>query len=305
MNAENKPQILFEKAMSAQNEEMISKLKQLSENYSDSLYGQKAMLELGKIYLLQRDYPKAISELKKIYLSQISEKEFWLAKAYLQAGENRNAIISAQNSISDSDDFSKIEECFFIIGEAYIQDSLFAKALNTLETLRTSKYIENNIPLLHYKIGFCYENLGKTEAAIRSYEKLAKEFPYTEYSYLAQDRIYDLRKGNEISEPVQTTPKFAENKPKQKKDKYFPETKISLGEYKTYLQVGAFSSNANAEKSKKKINKLGFETIIFSKMKNGKKLFIVAAGPFIDGKQLKIATDKLRQNKIKFFIIKR
>jgi cell division protein FtsN len=78
-----------------------------------------------------------------------------------------------------------------------------------------------------------------------------------------------------------------------------------LGKYQTYLQVGAFSSRENARNFEKKINRLGFETIIFSKMKKGKNLFVVAAGPFSNGKVLKKATDKLRENNINFFVIKR
>ena len=295
---------LFERASREQDNKKIQTLLALSENFSDSLYGQKALLELGKIYFLQRKYEKSIEFLRKIYFSEIGEKEFWLAKSYLKNGENRKAIISAQNFISASDDFTKIEESFFIIAEAYIQDKLFAKALHTLETLRTSKYIENHIPLLHYKIGFCYENLKKNQDAIRSYQKLINDFPYTQYSYLAQDRIYNLQKENEVSEPEEQIASET-NKTTKTTDKYYPETKISLGEYQTYLQVGAFSSNKNALNFKKKIIQLGFEAIIFSKIKNGKKLFVVAAGPFPDGKKLKEATDRLRKNNISFFVIKR
>ena len=271
----------------------------LAENYTDHLYGQLSLLELAKVKLLERNYDDALNHLKKIHHPEIEDKEFWMAKAYLKNNENDNAIVAAQNFIFGSDDHHKIEESYFIIAEAYLNDKIFHRALNTLESLRTSKYINNHIPLLHYKIGFCFEHIGKHENALHSYQKLKMDFPYDQYRYLAEDRIFNLTWENKIEIDLNDL------QPMHKTVKKNNETNISRGEYNTYLQVGAFGSEKNAKNFKDTIDNLGLKSIIFSKNKNGKTLFVIAAGPFENSDKLQKAMKTLTANNIDSFVIKR
>lgn len=265
----------------------------------DSIFGQLSLLELAKYNFFKRDYKNAVSLLKKIHHQKISNKQYWLAKSYLKMGRYQLSIISSQIFIAESNENVKIENAFFIIAEAYLQQKMYKRAFNTLESLRTSKYINNNIPLLHYKMGICKEQQGKFEQALMFYKKLKQDFPYHQYCYLAEDRIYNLKKNDKLEIDLSEINTFRKEEPVE-------ESKAATGkDLKIYLQVGAFGSEDNAEKFGKKVRVIGYKYIVFSKIKNNSKLYVVAAGPFDEEDNLKIIMQKLKKNDINSYVIKR
>ena len=284
---------------SIEKKEYITIFRNLADKHTNNRFGQLALEELAKIHLLDRDYDKAISFLKKIHLQEIEDKQYWLAKSYLKAGKFQKAIVSAQIYIASSEHAENIEVSYFIIADAYLQQGKSQKALNTLESLRTSKYINNHIPLLHFKRGNCFELMKQYENAILCYRKLKMDFPYHQYSYLAEDYIYNLKNNKEINIDLSKLNSHRQTEPKV-------ETKAATGEdLKIFLQVGAFGSKENAESLGKKVKNIGYNYKIFPKIKNSKQLFIVAAGPFENDKKLKKAMQKLEKNGLKSFLIKR
>ncbi len=287
----------------AKAERNVTKIKTLYENTyekdNDSIFGQLSLLELAKINFFKREYKKAVSLLKKIHHQEISDKQYWLAKSYLKMEKYQLSIVSSQIFIAESNENAKIENAYFIIAEAYLQQRMYKRAFNTLESLRISKYINNNIPLLHYKMGICKEEQGKFEQALMFYKKLKQDFPYHQYCYLAEDRIYNLKKDNKLDIDLSEINAFRKEEPLE-------ESKAATGkDLKIYLQVGAFGSEDNAEKFGKKVKVIGFKYIVFSKIKNNSKLYVVAAGPFDENDDLKKAMQKLKKNDINSYVIKR
>ncbi|MCF7858549.1 MAG: SPOR domain-containing protein [Candidatus Cloacimonetes bacterium] len=279
------------------------KMKQILEGVyqedNSSLYGQQSLFELAKLAYFERDFKSSISKLKKIYHENITDKQYWLAKAYLKIGKNQLAIVSSQIYIAESDDRAKIENAYFLIADAYLQQNMYKRAYNTLESLRTSKYINNNIALLHYTMGICKEKQGKYTQALMFYKKLKQDFPYDQYCYLADDRIYNLGKEKKLElDPLDIT--------SFRKNDIEDDTKAATGEdLKIYLQVGAFSSEASARQYGEKIKVVGYNHIVFSKIKDSSKLYVVAAGPFDEKDDLKEIMQKLRANDFSFYVIKR
>ncbi len=263
-------------------------LQTFAEKNSHTLEGQKAYLELAKLSILRRNYILAIKNLQKINHAKVIEKHFWLAKSYLETKKFHRAIISAQNFITTSENNDQIEIAYFLIAESYIKQEMYKRALNTLETLRKSKYIENNIPFLHYKMGNCYELMGKNREALQRYKKIKKDFPHTMISFLAEEKIDEI-----ITQEKKLQEIIAE---KVSKDD---------NELKLYLQVGAFNSKENAENYQKIIRSYGYQIDIFPKIKNDKKLFIVAVGPFEEENKLKKVSAELKQRNIESFVLKR
>jgi len=287
----------------AQKETNITNMKFLYEEIikedNDSLFGQRALLELAKYNFFKREYKNAISLLKKIHHKEIFDKQYWLAKSYLKTEKYQLSIVSSQIFIAESVDNVKIENAYFLIAEAYLEQQMYKRAFNTLESLRTSKYINNNIPLLHYKMGICKEKQGKFEQALMFFKKLKQDFPYNQYCYLAEDRIYNLQKNDKLDIDLSEINTFRKEEPVE-------ETKAATGQdLKIYLQVGAFGSEKNAEKFGKKVKVIGYKYIVFSKIKDNSKLYIVAAGPFDENDDLKKAIQKLKKNDINSYVIKR
>jgi len=264
----------------------------------DTFQGQSALLDLAKIELLERNYDQALKYFKKIFHPEIPTKEYWMAKCYLSSGDTDSAIIAAQNYVYTSSDKDKIESSYFIIAEAYIEKGLFTKALNTLNYLRNSDNIQNNIPLLHYKIGYCNEKLGNYDTALTHYKKLKLDFPYHEYTYLAEDRIYQMNSDKKIDVDLKEIMINEDpvKEPIADKD----------DEGNKYLQVGAFSKQGNADKHGKDISKtFSGNYIVFPKKSNNKTLYITAFGPYNSDKQLNKAKSELEKNGYNSFMIQR
>lgn len=273
--------------------------KKIYEENHDTLFGQLALMKLAKYSFFKREYKNAIFYLKKIHHPNISDKQYWMAKSNLRLGKHQMSIISSQIFIAESGDIDKIENAYFLIAEAYLQQKMYKRAFNTLESLRTSKYINNNIPLLHYKMGICKEKQGKFEEALMYYKKLRQYFPYHQYCYLAEDRIFRLKKDEKLDIDFSKINSFRKEEPLE-------ESKAATGEdLQIYLQVGAFSSEESAVKFGKKVKVVGYKYIVFSKIKNSDKLFVVAAGPFDENDDLKKAMQRLKQNGINSYLIKR
>lgn len=261
----------------------------------ESYSAQLAYFEEAKINMLQRNYELSEQMLRKIKDEKIIDKEYWLAKCYLKMEDYTRAIISAQNFICDTNDKVKIESAYFLIAESYLLSHQYKRAYNTLESLRTSEYIQNYIPLLFYKMGYCQEKLKKFTNATISYKKLETEYPYHELSFLAEERIIAMQENDQIDfEAVKV----------QAPQTPIPDTKPG-DTLKIYLQTGAFGNSKNAKKLGSKISKVGYNYIIFDKVSNGKKLYCVAAGPFDNNTTAKSALSKLKDNKINSYIIKR
>ena len=292
--------------------------KAFSEIYNDypnSYYGQLSLLELAKHDILNRDYLEAVEKLRKINHPEIQSKEYWLANAYFKKDQYQEAIISAQNFIFDANEKDKIETSYFLIAESYIKQHYYSKALSTLEFLRNSEFIENSIPLLHFKIGYCNEMLGKYDQAIAAYKKLKIEYPYHQYSYQAENRIYklsgednkistkELQEFQEIEPELEITekPDFTiEEKPQQEE----PEETVPIK--KSYLQVGAFSSRKNAISLADEIDGLiKVERIIFIKKLKGKDLHVLAYGPFSSESDLITVKNILKSSGYNSFKINR
>ncbi|MDP8203782.1 MAG: SPOR domain-containing protein [Candidatus Tenebribacter mawsonii] len=278
---------------------MESLFKKIYDEDHDTHFGQLSLLELAKHNFFKREYKDAVSYLKKIHDQKISDKQYWLAKSYFKMGKFQLSIVSSQIFIAESGDNVQIENAYFLIAEAYLQQKMYKRAFNTLESLRTSKYIKNSIPLLHYKMAICKEKQGKFEQALMFYKKLKQDFPYHQYCYLAEDRIYNLKKNNKVEIDLSKINTFRKEEPVK-------ESKAATGEdLKIYLQVGAFGSEESAEKLGKKIKVIGYKYIVFSKIKSNNKLFVVAAGPFDENDNLKKAMQKLKKNDIDSYVIKR
>ncbi|MBT3754929.1 MAG: tetratricopeptide repeat protein [Candidatus Cloacimonetes bacterium] len=273
--------------------------KKIYEEDRDTYFGQLSLMELAKYNFFEREYKEAVYFLKKIHDQRISNKQYWLAKSYFKMGKYQLSIVSSQIFIAESDDNVQIENAYFLIAEAYLQQKMYKRTFNTLESLRTSKYIQNSIPLLHYKMGICKEKQGKFEQALMFYKKLKQDFPYHQYCYLAEDRIYNLKKSDKVEVDLAEINTFRKEEP-------IEESRAATGkDLKIYLQVGAFGLEASAEKLGKRVKVIGYKYIVFSKIKNNSKLFIVAAGPFDENDDLKKAMQKLKKNDIDSYVIKR
>ncbi|PID28125.1 MAG: hypothetical protein CSB55_06330 [Candidatus Cloacimonadota bacterium] len=295
----------YEAIMSDNSEQTVFLLETMKNLFSETKYGQKAMLELSRYYILKRDYEKASALLNSINNPDLSEKNFYLSHIRLKRKKYEESVITAQNFIKSSDDATKKEQAYIFIAESYIKLKKFTRALNTLQYLKKSELLKNCAPLCQFKIGFAYEMSGNYKQAATEYKKVISDFSYTKYSFEAEERIRNMKKDNaantgkaaETEEPETSETKNEKTVSNAKKD--------SPKVLKFYLQAGAFGSKRNADKLAKKIMGKGYPAAVFPKILKGKELQVVAAGPFEKKQQAKTAKEKLLKEDIRSFIIKR
>ncbi len=207
-----------------------------------------------------------------------------------------------------------------LLAEASEKDNNFAKALLILRQLK-SAYPQWQKALILYKTGLSSESMENYTGAVLNYRLLLHKHPYSRYAYLAEDRLYSIKKekkadievGGELiqtsdeTKAIEGISSFFDNGNAKKNTSSLTtiDTVASVPRLQFYLQAGAFSARKNAEKLKKSIAKYNFESIVYTKLKNGKLLSVVAVGPFVDKKAAQSAKNILNKKNISTFVIKR
>lgn len=285
---------------SIEGEKCVSNLKKSLE-YKSS-FNDVARLELAKMFFLERENEQSLFYLLKINYKDLPETKFWEAKNYLQNKKYAESVKSAQKFIEIGIETSLVEEAYLCISESFIRQSMFLRALNTLQFLKDSKFAKNYKAITLFKIGFCYENLEDYSTAVSFYRKLMSEHRYTEYYYQAETRLYYI-KSNSLADISMSDLSVSGNEKISTTER--EKTKQNTNGLKFYLQAGAFGSKSNAKKLVKSFKKKGYSSIIFPKIKNEKNLQIVAVGPFNNKKDALSAKKILQKDKITTYIIER
>lgn len=259
--------------------------EKLTNTHPETDFGQKAFLELAKIYLLESNFPQAQKCLNNITKSKSENKFFWQAQLYFQSQKFDSAIEESRKFIEKSNDNDLIETSYLLMAESKIKQKKYHEALEILVEFKNSEFIDHQIVGLLYKTGFCNEKIGEIEKATNYYKKVINEYTYTKYANDAQIRLNKIGNLSQVSES-NNIPAII-HKPKKGKN--------------TYLQAGAFSSKKNAELRVTQVKNLHYESHIFE----AKGKFKVAVGPFNIDSNLKKAKKVLKENNIPTFKIRK
>ena len=258
----------------------------LISNQENSQYSQMSIMELAKISYLNTNYLKSLEYLNKITLSQLSiEKYYWLASVNYKLKNYSQAIWDAQEYIILSDDKYRIEICYMIISQSFMDSKKFKLALNHLNELRAMDNISFNFPFMLYQIAQCYENLENKKGAATIYGELIRDYPTSRYAALA--RVKSNSKEMNKYKKNMTASFVAE----QQKGNYF-------------IQIGAFGDVKNAQRRTNELKDLGYKPQNRTKLVDTNKITIVTVGPFATIEQVNDARSFLKSNGINSFLLK-
>ncbi|MCD4650995.1 MAG: SPOR domain-containing protein [Candidatus Cloacimonetes bacterium] len=277
-----------------------------------TLYAQKAYLEKGQMHILKREYVAAAMNFEKID-ARLPERNYYLTKTYFKSGRFTKAITTANAFLAVGKDFRRIEYTYFTLAETHLTLTQYDQALAILLKLRDSDYLEN-AALLFYKIGYCYEKKEQFPEAVAAYKKVLVDFPVSMYSFQAEDRLYGLEQKGTVnvtelstytngtgSKDPPTRPAPAQT---QSNPMLTPSEPVqSAGEAGLYLQVGAFGSESNANKTQARMKSMNYPCVIFTINSSGKAIHKVAIGPFTDSDKARITGRELDVAGIKYIII--
>ena len=249
----------YKARIALQSEEIIPLLEEAVNIAPDLIYGQRALIELANLFSLERDYRMSLDYLLQVSPQMISERDYLLASVYLKMEMYPEAIRSAQDFIAITKDSVKRELAYLIIVEAYLLNNQFNLALMNLETMRNQDYIRNHHASVDFKEAYCLEMIGEKTRAVSKYNRVITGYPYSEYSFRAEQRLYEV---------LLTTPDYNET-----------ENTIPTG-LNYYVQVNAFSVERNATSHSEHLRGLGFDNRVIKTVRADQTMYLVAVGPF-------------------------
>ena len=306
--------------------------------YPGSPHGQRSLLELGKLLLLERELDKAKSTLRKITTPELAERFYWLASCTLWQDDPEQAIANAEIYLRMEATGEFAENAYFLIANSYLEQKKAYSAISTLTKLEKAKLKELDEQYLFYRLGYAYEQSEKLVDAVAAYQKGYEMDKYSQVAYLIEDRLFELRNRSRIidisflypytllqivmdqeNQANQDTLKTKPENPAYQTNGHNPPPLPTPGnqnppnlnapiKLKTkptqgyWLQAGRFSMEANANKLVVNIRLLNLPAAYYEDVQGGKKSWVVLCGVFEDKTQAENAKLSLSENKINSFI---
>lgn len=315
---EEKAFVLFLRAMVESKSSHISGgyLQQAISNYPKTLYGQLSMLQQAKLYILERKTGQAKTLLEKITLSQISERYYWLAVCEEMADKPASIISNAENYQRLEPQGEYLEESYYLIANAYLDQNKYQSSISTLNKLATIQGFPSDAQYFHYLLASSHHKAGNWQEALSNYQKGMQLTRYSQIAYQIEDQLFELKQqygsrvdlsflypyqSLDIQEPI------VPDTPKQEiKEIDTPPTDapLKLGSRPIsglYLQTGRFGVEANARSIAHRIRSLNLPSGYFEDKSKKDVPWVTFSGPFKTADEQEQALKTLKENQIDCF----
>ncbi|HOS07504.1 MAG TPA: SPOR domain-containing protein [Candidatus Cloacimonas acidaminovorans] len=310
-------------------EDAISAHQWLIEKFPKSPYAQKSLLELGKIFILDRKIEEATLYLRRITSPEIIERFYWLGLCAWWNDDYANAISNCENYLRLAPRGEFAEKSYYLIAECYLEQKKAYSAVATLLKLQNAKLPEMDEQYFYYRLGYAYELSDKPIDAITAYRKGYEQDPYSQVAYQIEDRILELKSSKpniDISflypySPLQvtivqeeqpdtlktsvTTDSKSSSSSTAKQIEVKQDTPVKLKEKPKegyWLQAGRFSVESNANRLVINIRLLNIPAAYYEDVSGGKKSWVVVCGSFPDRAKAEEAKELLATKNINSFI---
>lgn len=314
-NDEDRALQLYLSAMLKKTEtESVASLQQAVSLYPKTYYGQMSMLELAKYYILKREINQGEELLHKITNAKIIEKFYWLGYCANYKNNYDKAISYCENYIRMSSDSKYLENAYYLIVDAYKKQGKYQSAITTLEKLRKIEGYPKNEQYFYYQLGYCYQLSGNFNDAYQNYKKSFELNRNSPLAFLVEDKLFELRNRYNPSldlsflypyttleipgliQPEITVP------PSASVNKEMPLKLDSKPESGFYVQIGCFSSEANACKRTEEIRSLNISALYFEDKNKKNTPWVVASGPYSSKTEAETVKSILAQKSVDSFI---
>ncbi|HHV36561.1 MAG TPA: tetratricopeptide repeat protein [Candidatus Cloacimonetes bacterium] len=316
----------FQKTSSS---EALNQYLATSRRHPKTKYGQLAMLEAAKIYILERDMDSAQAQLRGIYSPDIIERYYWLACINFYNDEYSAAIANSDNYLRLAPKGKVAEPAAHIIVESYLMQKKYQSAISALSKVRQLPSYDRQY--YHFKQGYAHEMNGNYGEALKSYQKGYELDKYSQSAFSIEERLFAMRSKNasldisflypyeplEIVEAeeeliVENNDNNQKEEPEVKEEKPLPELpplipalpekitqKPSSG---LYIQAGRFSLESNASRLVANIRKMEVNASYLEERKDKDLTWVVLAGPFADRDQAESVRLMLKDKDIDSFL---
>lgn len=303
--------------------EALSQHQRVAERYPKTFYGQKSLLEAAIIHSLDRNFTEAQSMLRKINAPQLPQRMYWLAIAAYGMDDYSSAIANAENYLRLSPEGLHAENAMYLICDAYLMQKKYQSALTSLEKITRIKDYDQQYYL--YRKGYIQEQNGHTSDALATYQESYELDRYSQIAFLVEDRIFTMRSHRpsldisflypyspleiaaedslQSTSPIQSQVVETPPVPVKPIDQEAPIRILTKPQTGIFLQSGRFSVESNAERLSKSIRHLNIPAIYYEEQHQGKKTWVVIAGPFDNKSDSNQARDTLSKNEINSFVV--
>ncbi|MEN6444913.1 MAG: SPOR domain-containing protein [Candidatus Cloacimonas sp.] len=311
-------------------EESISAHQWLIEKYPNSPYAQKSLLELAKMYILDRKIAEATIYLNRISSTDLVERFYWLALCAWWQDDYTDAITYCDNYLRQEPHSQYSESAYYLTADCYLAQNKTYSAVTTLLKLQNAKFTDLDEQYFYYRLGYAYELSDKINDAVKAYQKGFELNKDSQVAFQIEDRLLEI--GNKhrnvnisflypyaplkipiiseespdtlnIVKKVETAPTnpVSDNKPTSGQNSSIKlKSKPKEG---FWLQAGRFSVEGNANRLVVNIRLLNIPASYYEETNNGKKSWIVVCGSFADRTTAEETKDLLASNNINSFLV--
>ena len=310
-------------------EEAIASHQLLIEKFPKSSYTQKSLLELGKIYCLERRIEEASLYLRRITSSELMERFYWLALCAWWQDDYATAINNCENYLRLEPRGEFAEKAYYLIADCYLAQKKAYSAVTTLLKLQNAKLREIDEQYFYYRLGYAYELSDAPIDAINAYRKGYELDRYSQVAYEIEDRILEIKRSKpnidisflypysplqvtivqeeqpdtlKLGVPAETKPSTSTVSPKLEVRQDAPVKLKEKPKEGYWSQAGRFSVESNANRLVINIRLLNIPAAYYEDISGGKKSWVVVCGSFPDRTQAEEAKELLATNDINSFI---
>ncbi|MDI3503771.1 MAG: hypothetical protein PWP64_707 [Candidatus Cloacimonadota bacterium] len=293
-----------------------------AQEFPKTHYGQLAMLEAAKIYILEREIPQAQAQLRRISSARIIERFYWLAVTFYWLEDYPSAIANAENYLRLSPAGRVSESALHLVADSYIAQNKYQSAISSLHKIK--RLPEYDQQYYYYRLGYANELGGDSGAALRAYRTGYELDKYSQVAFNIEERLFALRSrapALDLSFLYPYTPldiAASQDSTATPAIEAIPDSlRIALPQFDSstplkvsfqpaqgsFLQAGRFSVESNANRLVSNIREMKIPALYYEDDYEGHKTWVVLAGPFDSAAQSNLAKEILSKSDIHSFAV--
>lgn len=244
----------------------------------------ESLSQVEKIFL-QGKYDRVVSESGKLIDAGAHGREelFYLkGLSQMQLARFREARQTFGYIVERYPKGKRAFDGYIGIGDAYFLEGKYAESISSYNDALSNFPDHKNASTVYYKIGSAYHKLGISDEKAKEYFDKAKNG--SPLSFESKMIPKDLGSSSGMGGAVKSFFKPGPSEESERSEDYF------------YVQAGYFKSRKNAEGLTEKLKRKGYDSCLFTQIKNNSTFYKVKVGRFKTRSEAEAEASKLKSD---------
>lgn len=273
-------------------EDTYNLLRQTSERFPKTYYGQLGIIEQAKIHLLEREPIQARDLLQSVTSVELSERYYWLAVCADALNDHPATVSQGENYLRLEPQGKFLEEAYYLIASAYQSQGKHQSAIATLGKLGAIEGFPKHRQYFHYLMGSLYKLSSQPDEALSYFRQGFEINRNSQLAFQIEDGLFELKEryGSRIDlsflypySAADTTDIVVEATVPEDLPQIDANLPIKLsakpqGGY--FVQAGRFGSESNANNLAATLRGLNLQGGYFEDKANKSTPWVVVTGPY-------------------------